>query len=185
MLALLVQTNALVLPSIKSHLRNLPAMPNTNTIKSVPGFATASVMPLITALPAVADDGGSGLDAIAPLLYGGIGIFLLIIGYFAVEAAKEVGSQAGERADRLGLNNKGGGGGAPGRRIETVYDDTDYTYKENQKAVENSRTRKKVSKQYGRDGKLLAPWQIIDEERVDKQRKARQENKKKTGKFFG
>ena len=83
--------------------------------------------------------------------------------------------------DRLGMSNKGGGKRAP--RI--IYDDVDYTYKKNSVAVENSRTRKKQSKQFGKDGKRLAPWQIIDEQRVDKIRAQRRENKKKTGKFFG
>ena len=39
--------------------------------------------------------------------------------------------------------------------------------------------------QFGKDGKRLAPWQIIDEQRVDKIRAQRRENKRKTGKFFG
>ena len=72
-----------------------------------------------------------------------------------------------------------------GRRTTTVYDDTDYTYAKNQQAVTNSRDRKKQSKQFGKDGKRLAPWMIIDEKRVDKARAARRENKRKTGKFFG
>ena len=73
----------------------------------------------------------------------------------------------------------------PGRRVTTQYDDFDYTYADNRKAVKNSRDRQKKSKQFGKDGKRLAPWQIIDEKRVDKVRQQRRENKKRTGKFFG
>ena len=68
---------------------------------------------------------------------------------------------------------------------EAVYDNTDFSYRKNSIAVENSRTRQKKSKQFGKDGKRLAPWQIIDEDRVNKVRSQRRENKKKTGKFFG
>ena len=76
--------------------------------------------------------------------------------------------------------------GAPGRgRNEAVYDDFDYNYSGNKKAVQNSRDRKVQSKQFGKDGKRLAPWMIIDEKRVDKVRAERRENKRKTGKFFG
>ena len=74
---------------------------------------------------------------------------------------------------------------APGRRVTTLYDDTDYTYADNRKAVQNSRNRVKKSKQFGKDGKRLAPWMVIDEDRIDKARKQRRENKRKTGKFFG
>ena len=84
--------------------------------------------------------------------------------------------------DRLGMNKKSS---APGRRVTTLYDDTDYTYADNRKAVQNSRNRVKKSKQFGKDGKRLAPWMVIDEDRIDKARKQRRENKRKTGKFFG
>lgn len=134
-------------------------------------------------MPALADVGeASDLDSLAPVLTGGVAIFLAVIGYFAFQFAATVAEQAPERAERMGFNKKGPG---RGRRNEAIYDDTDFSYAKNRVAVENSRTRKKVSKQFGKDGKRLAPWQIIDEQRVDKVRQQRRENKKRTGKFFG
>ena len=65
------------------------------------------------------------------------------------------------------------------------YDDTDFSYADNNKPVENSRTRVKQSKQEKADGTRFAPWMVIDEKMVDKTRKEREANKKKTGKFFG
>lgn len=65
-----------------------------------------------------------------------------------------------------------------------LYDDTDYTYADNKKAVQNSRDRKKQSKQFGTDGKRLAPWMVIDEDNVEKMKEQRRIQKKKTGKFF-
>ena len=50
-----------------------------------------------------------------------------------------------------------------------------------QEELEN-RKNKKISKQVRADGTRLAPWMTIDEDRVDAQREARRENKRKTGK---
>ena len=68
-----------------------------------------------------------------------------------------VGRRSSCSIDRLGLNKKRA---APGRRVETVYDDTDFSYSNNRKAVKNSRDRKQQSKQFGKDGKRLAPWMV-------------------------
>ena len=87
------------------------------------------------------------------------------------------------RMGRLGL--KGKKASVPGRRNSVVYDDVDYSYADNRKAVQNSRDRKVKSKQFGKDGKRLAPWMVIDENKIDKARQARKENKRTTGKFFG
>ena len=83
--------------------------------------------------------------------------------------------------DRLGLGKKSSGAGGP----KIIYEDVDYTYKSLSKPVKNSRDRKVNSKQFGKDGKKFAPWQVIDEDRIEKSRKERRENKRKTGKFFG
>ena len=143
---------------------------------------TAAVLPLCTSLPALAVGDASDLEGLNGILTGAIGLLLIVPAIFFASAAKEVGDQAEERMDRLGMNNKRR---APGRSIGTVYDDTDYSYKSNQKAVVNSRDRKKTSKQFGKDGKRLAPWMVIDEKRIEKAKAARKENKRKTGKFFG
>ena len=84
--------------------------------------------------------------------------------------------------DRLGMNKKSGGR-SNGPKI--IYEDVDYSYKSLSKPVQNSRDRKVQSKQFGKDGKRLAPWMVIDEDRVNKSKAARKENKRKTGKFFG
>jgi hypothetical protein len=91
---------------------------------------------------------------------------------------QEVGTQSAERIKVLSESNKGKKGP---RRNVAVYDDTDYTYKSNSRAVQNSRDRKKVSKQFGAGGKKFAPWQNIDEAKVEKnkaQRKAAKAGKK-------
>ena len=143
--------------------------------------AAAAAAPLLTSLPALAVGEASDLDGLNGVLTAGVGICLLVIGYFAFEFTKEVGSQVEVRKERLGLNKPRGQRQAP--RI--IYDDVDYTYKANSRAVVNSRDRKKTSKQVGKDGKKFAPWMDIDEQRVDKVRAMRRENKRKTGSFFG
>merc|ERR1712086_955690 len=178
-LALLAQTDALLVPSLKSRIVQQPAL---KPIIQRTAMATTSVLPLVTSLPALAVTEASDIDDLAGPLTAGIAVFVAIIAYFAFAAASEVADQTDERMDRLGMKNKKN---VPGRRLTTTYDDTDYTYSANQKAVQNSRDRKKKSKQFGKDGKRLAPWMIIDEKRVDASRAARRENKRKTGKFFG
>lgn len=177
--ALLTQTTCLLVPSLKLRSVNLPAVPILRQIATT----SAAVLPLSTSLPAMAVTEASDIDDLAGPLTAALGFFVAVIGYFAFAAASEVADQADERMDRLGLKNQKAR--SQGRRTTTVYDDTDYTYAKNQQAVTNSRDRKKQSKQFGKDGKRLAPWMIIDEKRVDKARAARRENKRKTGKFFG
>ena len=122
----------------------------------------AACSALVTALPAVADEGD--LDVLNGVLSVAVGGLFLFVAKFAVEALGEVASQTPERLDRLGITgNKGAG--RP-RSVGTVYDDTDFTYKDNQRAVENSRTRVKKSKQFKADGTRLAPWMVIDEDKV-------------------
>jgi hypothetical protein len=150
-----------------------------------PGFDTAAkvagaALPLVTSLPAAAAE-ASDFDALAiPLTIASVGLVGTIVAG-ALPFLQEAGNQVEVRKERLGLNENRGGS----QSDTEIYDDTDYTYANNRKAVENSRTRKKESKQFGKDGKRLAPWQIIDEKRVDKERAQRREIKKKTGKFFG
>ena len=143
--------------------------------------AAIATAPLFASLPAFAYEDAADLDGLNGILTVAVGFFVVFIGGFAFSAAAEVGSQVEERADRLGFNQKGGGA----RRPQIVYEDVDYTYKDLSKPVENSRTRKKQSKQVKADGKRFAPWMIIDEEMVEKNRAKRVENKRKTGKFFG
>ena len=150
---------------------------------------TAATTFVYTALPAHAlagqkADFGSqaatsndGIPDIVGLLFtvlvAGLGLFILKYVYdFAAEAI----AQAPERADRLGLT--GGGGGSP-KSTEPVYDDTDFAYKDLSKSVENSRTRKKESKQMKADGSRFAPWMVIDEKRVEAAQKQRKLDKKR------
>ena len=101
----------------------------------------------------------------APMLYSA---------KFAVDAAAEVGSQTEERLDRAGIGkNKG-----PRVRQADVYDDTDFSYSDNKRAVENSRTRKKFSKQQTADGKRFAPWMVIYKAKVEKVKAERNAAKK-------
>ena len=175
-LSLFAPSDALRLPAFK-----------TSASPLLKAKAAAAIVPTFTALPALAVETArvaeaSDLDSLNGVLTGAIGLFLLVIGYFGVQAVTIAADQTEERIDRLGLNKKRS---APGRRVETLYDDTDFTYRANRQAVTNSRDRKKQSKQFGKDGKRLAPWMVIDEKRVDKVREQRKENKRKTGKFFG
>ena len=69
------------------------------------------------------------------------------------------------RAERLGWDKPRDN---QPKSLEPIYDDFDYTYKDLSKRVENSRTRVRKSKQFGADGKRLAPWMVIDEDKVEK-----------------
>ena len=60
-----------------------------------------------------------------------------------------------------------------------MYDDTDFTYKENNQAVENSRTRVKQSKQTAADGTAFAPWMVIDEKLAEQAKAQRAAASKK------
>ena len=173
-------TVALVVPP-KPNLRPQPqAAISTAGLKHRVYTAVASA-PLFASLPAFADGDASDLDPLNLILSVFVGAFVLFIGKFAVEAATEVGSQVEERSERLGLGKGGGGRSSP----KIIYEDVDYSYKELSKPVENSRTRKKESKQIKADGTRFAPWMVIDEKMTEKVKKERRENKKKTGKFFG
>ena len=155
-----------------------------------PAVAFTSAAPLFAALPASAvgdvDDLPDALNLGLTVILGGFGLF---IAKFVLDLALEAGSQTEERLDRLGV--KGGSRPRP-RQYDTVYDDTDYSYKENQQAVQNSRNRKKRSKQEMAGGKRYAPWMNIDEKRVEEVKaqrkalkKARGQPEAKKGGFFG
>jgi hypothetical protein len=153
-----------------------------------PSFSgAASALPLFVTLPAYAysssgnygDQGGGIFDTIVggvfTVLCLGLAGFIL---KFAFDAASEVASQTGERMDRLGIGQDSG----PVSK-EPIYDDTDYSYKDLKKSVPNSRERVKKSKQFKADGTRLAPWMVIDEDKVEKLKKARAERiaKEKAG----
>ena len=65
-----------------------------------------ALVPMVTASPAFADEGGGLVDTIVNFTLSGVILaFVLIIGKYLFDAVTEVGSQAGERAERLGFNN--------------------------------------------------------------------------------
>lgn len=141
----------------------------------------AAFTSVLVSLPANALEEASDIPQVVNIvLTAFVAGFVLFILKFALEFATEVGSQTEERLDRLGANNK-----APRQRVTgTLFDDTDFSYKDNQRAVENSRTRKKQSKQMASDGKRFAPWMVIDEKRVEQvkaQRKAAKKTKQQSG----
>lgn len=143
--------------------------------------AAGALAPALASLPANAlEDAAEIPDAVNIVLTVFVAGFVLFIGKFALEFATEVGSQTEERLDRLGVNNDR----APRQRVTDFFDETDFSYKDNQRAVENSRTRKKQSKQMTADGKRFAPWMVIDEKRVEQvkaQRKAAKKAKPQSG----
>lgn len=154
-----------LLPQMKA-TKLLPQMKATNTAASLAQAAAAAVAaPLLLASePAIAVAEASDIpDSVNTVLTVFVLGFVAFIGKFALEFATETASQVDERADRLGFNRPR----EPRQRVvSNLYDDTDYSYKSNQKAVENSRTRKTKSKQIGNDGKRFAPWMVIDEKKV-------------------
>ena len=148
-----------------------------------PALALTSAAPLLTALPASAiDDVDDFPDVVNLGLTVIIAGFALFIGKFVLDLAVEAGSQTSERLDRLGVK---GGQRPRQRQYGELYDDTDYSYKENQQAVQNSRTRKKRSKQETSDGKRYAPWMNIDEKRVEQVKAQRKALKKARGRPGG
>merc|ERR1719353_658661 len=116
----------------------------------------------------LADDGGI-FGTLATVVVVG---FLVIIGGFALDAAKEVASQTPERMDRV---FGGGGGDAPQSKEKFVYDDRGTGA--NNKLPEPGLLKK--SKQVKADGTRYAPWMIIDEDAVERTKKNRLQRKGK------
>jgi len=168
-----------------------PTLPSTESdpeaVLGSFGARAVAAAPLVSALPAHAADGG-GFDPGVLLAIPVVG-FGLYIAKFIVELLAEGGSQIPERLDNIGLT--GGGPREAKKDAGALYDDTDYSYKSLSQRVENSRSRKKQSKQITADGKRFAPWMNIDEEMVEeiKAKKLAERKKKKATKksnnFFG
>ena len=92
----LVLTSAMTTPTAKPSLSTLPSFQKPS-IQRPPQFAPAAAAALLPALPVAAVGDASDLDGLVPVLTGGIGLFTLVIGYYGLQAAAEVGSQAEER----------------------------------------------------------------------------------------
>ena len=136
----------------------------------------ASAAPVLTALPVAAiEEAGDIPDVVNLGLTALLAAPVLYIAKFAFDAAAEAASQTDVRLERAGLTGKTKG---PRTRQADVFDDTDFSYRENSQAVENSRTRKKLSKQQTADGKRFAPWMVIDEAKVEKVKAERNAAKK-------
>ena len=113
---------ALVPPMIPK-VERLPRLTHAPLVGAAPTLG--ALLPAVTASPAFADDGGGLGDTILNVvLTGAVGFFVLFIGQYLVEALAEVGSQAPERLDRLGMT---GGGGNKDRESGAVRGRADQT----------------------------------------------------------
>lgn len=136
------------------------------------GPSAADELVLLQQLPTtlVADDGGGIVGLIATGIVAALGLF---IASYAFKALQEVASQAPDRAERI--FGEDGGGGKQQQKQEFVYDDSGTGA--NNKKPEKGLLKK--SKQFKADGSKYAPWQNIDENRLEQAKKERARQKRK------